>query len=115
MDTNERHNKVLELKTKLTTLEEEVRHKCIEKMHLKKEIFEAEWIEFTWDELRDWLKANRPENDYQKNPMVSNGFHATSYCFLTDSGELQIGSWFHNDQFRRGCPLFVHYQFKSWR
>ncbi len=116
METTEKHNKVLELRSKLKIKEEERNLKQLEITALNKELFDAEWVKFTWQELESWLKENRPENDYEKNPVISNssGWHKT-YCKLTDTDELQVGPYYNHDNFPRGKDLYVAYDFRNWR
>ena len=80
---------------------------------LQNELFLIKWVKISWNELEEWLKENRPENDYKKNPMVSNG-SSTNYCRLNKEGKLQIGAWEHTDGFRQGRDLFIMYNFQSY-
>jgi len=114
MDLNE--NRILELKAKKNILSDEIKLKHLEIESIDKQLLNLEWVRFTWSELEVWLKANRPENDYSKNPTVSrlDGLEKT-YCKLTNGGELQIGAYYYNDLFPRGRDLLVSHNFKNWR
>lgn len=113
MDTQERQSLIKSLEARKELLEAEIKMKKVEVDTLHSQIFDALMIKFTWDELRDWLKKNRPENDYRRNPIVSNGSQAT-YCKLDDEGNLVIGAFGGDYMFPNGCELFVPYDFKSW-
>lgn len=82
------------------------------------ELFDLEWRIISWAELENWLKVNRPDNDYQLNPRVAplskDTFHYT-YCKLGSNGELQIGPYYHNDKFPRGGDLYIRHDLMSYR
>lgn len=110
------HKKVLELKAKLEIKKQEIALKKLELENISDELFKTEWIRFTWDELFLWLKKNKPpESKYYNNPTVKSisGYHS-SYCFITDKDELQIGAYYHNDHFPRGEDIYVAYDFRTW-
>lgn len=112
MDNQERHLLVSTLKSKINIVNEEIKLKKLELEELNKKMWDAKMIKFSWDELMEWLIENRPKNDYKKNPIVSNGTHMT-YCCI-EEGELRVGMAGGDDRFRRGCDLFVPYNFPSW-
>jgi len=114
MDTQERHLLVSTLESKMRIVKEEIKLKELELSKLSNEIFDARMIKFTWNELKEWLLKNRPENDYKNNPIVSNDTHVT-YCYIDKDGELCIGAFGGDDRFPRGCDLYVPYNFTSWR
>lgn len=115
MELSQLHKKVLELRAKKKIKEAEIELKHQELNSISDELFEAEWVKFTWSELENWLKANRPENKYEENPVVRDRIGRSMYCFLTEKQELQIGAYYHNDIFPRGCDLYVAYDFRKWR
>lgn len=116
MENSERLRKINELNSKIRISQEEIKLKNLEQSSLRQELFDLEWPIMKWDELTIWLKENRPENDYQKNPtVISLDGHNIDYCKLTEDGELQIGPYFHRDHFPRGTSVRVSYDFKSWR
>ena len=112
----ERRRKVLELRSKLKIKIAEINLKELELADIKKELLEAEWVRFTWQQLENWLKENRPKSKYRDNPMVKSldGYHI-SHCRLNEEGELQIGPYFHHDNFPRGKDLRVAYDFRPWQ
>jgi hypothetical protein len=108
------HKTVLELRSKITIKEEEIKLKELELSSLRKDLFDVEWVRFSWKQLEEWLKANRPLNNYHENPIVTNGHHQ-SYCYINSKEELEIGGYYHNDRFPRGKDIYVAYDFKNWR
>lgn len=114
MDYQERHLLVQTLESKINIVKEEIKLKELELSELNNKAFHARMIRFTWDGLKEWLLKNRPENDYKKNPLVSNGYHSTCCC-INKNGELQVGPFGSgDDRFRKGCDLFVPYTFQDW-
>ena len=116
MDNEKRRIKSQELNSKINIKIEQRKLLELEITSLRKELFETEWIKFTWDELENWLKENRPENNYEDNPIVTdvNNYHI-EYCFINKDGKLQIGAWENNDRFPRSRDLYVRYDFKKYR
>ncbi len=110
--------KIKELESKLKIKNEEVNLLNLESHSIRCELLELEWPIMQWYELEKWLKENRPENDYTKNPMIKHIFPnqvPETYCKLNKNGKLQIGAYEYNDYFKEGSPVRVSHDFKSWR
>jgi len=112
----ELHDKVLTLKASTKLKEAEILLKEQELKNLENELFDIEWVEFTWEQLEKWLKENRPNCKYTLCPVVCNGKHFQSkdYCFINKEGNLQIGACENNDRFPRSRNIFVAYDFRNW-
>lgn len=116
MTNQEREQRLKKLEAKMNLIKAEIAFKTNEYNEIKAEIEATEWVKIGWYELETWLKNNRPQNQYEKNPRVkSNGGSHTSYCKINDDGELQIGAYYHNDFFPRGADLYVTYNFENYR
>jgi len=107
--------KVEILKSTINIKKEEINIKQKELLELQKELSNIEWIETSWEELKDWIINNRPNNDYQSNPKVKNKQGIYSYSVINENGELQIGPYYDNDNFPRNKPLYVAYDFRPYR
>jgi len=106
--------KVEILKSTINIKKEEINIKQKELLELQKELSNIEWIETSWEELKEYLIQNKPDNRYESNPKVFNGSEY-SYCKITETGELQIGPYYDNDNFPRNKPLYVAYDFRPYR
>lgn len=104
-----------EIRAKIKILQGEIELKKAEIARLNLELFKVEYKPITWEELKNWLIENRPENIYAKNPRVVNKYKEESYCFINDNGDLQTGPYEHYDKFPRGCEMFVHREYLPWR
>lgn len=115
MENKEAEIRVLKLKEKQKEVEIKIAQE--ELMKLRKEVFELEYPVMKWDDLEQWLRENRPKNNYTENPIVSrlNNEHYKSYCKLNEKGELEIGGYWNKDGYPRGRDLRVHYKFKPYR
>jgi len=103
------------LKARADVVKAEIDLKRRELESIQAEISKCEWKEIEWTELEDLLKSEFAGRSYRECPRVcaSRGDTAT-YCFITDSGQLQVGPYFYNDRFPRGSSLFVHSEMKPW-
>lgn len=112
----ERHTKVLTLKAQIKVKEAEILLNEQEKKNLENELFDNEWLEFTWEQLEKWLKENRPNYKYTLCPVVCNGkqWQSKDYCFINKDGNLQIGAYESNDRFPKSKNIFVAYDFRNW-
>lgn len=76
------------------------------------------FVFISWNDMEKYLKENG-DNGYENNPIVralfddaDNRGEYETYCKLKE-GELQIGPYFHNDRFPRGCDLLVNFS-RKW-
>ena len=99
---------------RLEIVKAEANLKYIEMEQIKKEIAEIEWVLWTWDDLEQWLKENRPVDDRGKYPTVRDTDGRKSYCKLSDKREMIIGGYYHNDHFPRGEDVYVHHEFEPF-
>ncbi len=105
-----------ELKLKVKRLKYEVELKRQELVEAESHLALQMWEPITWGELEALLKQKYAGRKYWENPMVSRWHGSvTSYCFITEYGELQVGPYFNNDQFPRGCDLYIRTDRKPWQ
>ncbi len=83
---------------------------------LERETLRREWQFITWSDLESLLKRDYPDGKYESNPVVClRPGSEEMYCFITTGGSLQVGPYFNNDSFPRGCDLFISSDRRSWR
>jgi hypothetical protein len=71
------------------------------------------WEPITWDQLAAELRKTNHAEDYERNPIVASQHHK-NHCHINAAGNLQIGAYEQNDQFPKGCDLFVSFPRRSW-
>ncbi len=82
----------------------------------QRETLRRDWIPISWSDLESLLKREYPDKGYTETPIVClKPGDETMYCFITKSGELQVGPYFHNTNFKRGCDLYIHRNRLTWR
>ncbi len=91
-----------------------IREQELKIAQLKKDLFDLEFVKMSWVELEEWLLKNG-HDDYRLNPQVTDKFkHEITYCKIV-GGEMQVGAYYNNDRFPRGCDLYVSRNFKPYR
>lgn len=121
------NNEVRELKALIEMKEAEIELNKIQLKKLKNKLFHTEWEYITWDDLEAWLKDNRPENNYEKNPSVVPNtpedfewaLQNSTYCKLikTNLGieTLQVGPYLNDDRIKRHTGMYVRRDKKAYR
>jgi len=118
MENQDIKNKIENIESKISLQKSIIKSAESEISILQRELFLTKWRKISWNELEEWLKKNRPENDYNKNPIICDGseYERKSYCKLNKEGKLQIGAYSSTDFFEKSTDsLFVTYDFESYR
>jgi len=118
MDNQEIQNKIRSIESKISHQKSIIKVAESDIDILRRELFLIKWVKISWKDLESWLKTNRPENNYEKNPIVCDGSlnERTSYCKLNSEGKLQIGAFSTTDFFEEGNDsLYVTYNFEPYR
>ena len=104
-----------ELKAEINLINAQIEVQEAQRSKLKDQEFHLLYKRMEWNELEEWLKANKTENDYELNPICKSQsqFHMT-YCFLNGKGGLQVGAYHHNDRFPRDNWMYVDLN-AQWR
>lgn len=77
----------------------------------ERQIFESTFKKVTWNDYERWLLEN--DKGYEQNPIVVRSMGTPcEYSFIASDKKLQIGAFYQNDRFPRGCDLWVDFNSK---